>query len=51
MKKRVILRFKRNTIDKPIVYRLGQDYDLVFKYPEGNISPKAESMMGDGDRG
>jgi L-aspartate semialdehyde sulfurtransferase ferredoxin len=45
MKKRVILRFKRNTIDKPIVYRLVKEYDLVFNILRANISPKAESMM------
>ena len=45
MKKRVILRFKRNTIDKPIVYRLVKDYDLTFNILRANISPKAESMM------
>jgi L-aspartate semialdehyde sulfurtransferase ferredoxin len=45
MKKRVILRFKRNTIDKPVVYRLVKDYDLIFTILRANISPKAESMM------
>ncbi len=45
MKKRVILRFKRNTIDKPVVYRLVKDYDLVFNILRANITPKAESMM------
>ena len=45
MKKRVILRFKRNTIDKPIVYRLVKDFDLVFNILRANVSPKAESMM------
>ncbi len=45
MKKRVILRFKRNTIDKPIVFRLAKDYELVFNILRANISPKAESMM------
>lgn len=45
MKKRVILRFKRNTIDKPIVYRLVKDYDLTFNILRANVSPKAESMM------
>jgi ferredoxin len=45
MKKRVILRFKRNTIDKPVVYRLAKDYDLVFNILRASISPKAESMM------
>jgi ferredoxin len=45
MKKRVILRFKRNTIDKPIVFRLVKDYDLIFNILRANVSPKAESMM------
>ena len=45
MRKRVILRFKRNTIDKPIVYRLVRDFDLVFNILRANVSPKAESMM------
>jgi L-aspartate semialdehyde sulfurtransferase ferredoxin len=45
MKKRVILRFKRNTIDKPIVYHLVKDFDLIYSILRANISPKAESMM------
>ena len=45
MKKRVILRFKRNTIDKPVVYRLAKDFDLIFNILRANVSPKAESMM------
>jgi len=40
MKKRIILRFKKNTIDKPIVYKLG------FQYPEGEYF--AESRINDG---
>jgi ferredoxin len=45
MKKRIILRFKRNTIDKPIVYKLVKDYDLIFNILRANILPRAESMM------
>jgi L-aspartate semialdehyde sulfurtransferase ferredoxin len=45
MKKRIILRFKRKTIDKPIVYRLVKDFDLVYNILRANVSPKAESMM------
>jgi formate hydrogenlyase subunit 6/NADH:ubiquinone oxidoreductase subunit I len=45
MKKRFILRFKRNTIDKPIVYRLAKDFDLVYNILRANVSPRAESMM------
>lgn len=45
MKKRVILRFKRSTIDKPVVYKLVRDYNLIFNILRASISPKAESMM------
>jgi ferredoxin len=45
MKKRIILRFKKNTIDKPIVYHLAKDYDLVYNILRANVSPRAESMM------
>jgi ferredoxin len=45
MKKRIILRFKRSTINKPIVYRLINDYYLVFNILRANVSPKAESML------
>jgi len=45
MKKRMILRFKKNTVDKPIVYRLVKDYDLIFNILRANFSPRADSMM------
>jgi ferredoxin len=45
MKKRIILRFKKDTIDKPIVYRLAKDFNLVYNILRANISPRAESMM------
>ncbi|MEI6153307.1 MAG: NIL domain-containing protein [Deltaproteobacteria bacterium] len=45
MKKRIIVRFKRKTIDKPIVYRLAKDYDLIFTILRANVSPRADSMM------
>jgi len=45
MKKRIILRFKKNTIDKPIVYRLAKDFDLVYNILRANVSPRAESLM------
>jgi ferredoxin len=44
-KKRIILRFKKNTIDKPIVYRLAKDFNLVYNILRANVSPRAESMM------
>jgi formate hydrogenlyase subunit 6/NADH:ubiquinone oxidoreductase subunit I len=45
MKKRIILRFKKDTIDKPIVYRLVKDFNLVFNILRADISPRAESLM------
>jgi ferredoxin len=45
MKKRVVLRFKKNTVDKPIVYRLAKDYDLAFNILRASVSPRAESML------
>jgi L-aspartate semialdehyde sulfurtransferase ferredoxin len=45
MKKRMILRFKRNTIDKPVVFRLVKDFNLVFSILRATISPRADSMM------
>ncbi len=45
MKKRFIIRFKRNAIDKPVVYRLAKDFDLIFNILRANVSPKADSMM------
>jgi L-aspartate semialdehyde sulfurtransferase ferredoxin len=45
MKKRVILRFKKSTIDKPIVYRLARDFNLIYNILRANVSPRAESVM------
>lgn len=45
MKKRIIIRFKRKTIDKPIVYRLVKDYDLIFNILRASVFPGADSMM------
>lgn len=45
MKKRILIRFKRKTIDKPIVYRLAKDYDLIFNILRANVFPRADSMM------
>jgi L-aspartate semialdehyde sulfurtransferase ferredoxin len=45
MKKRIIIRFKKKTIDKPIVYRLVKDYDLTFNILRASVFPRADSMM------
>lgn len=45
MKKRILIRFTKNTIDKPIVYRLAKDYNLIFNILRANVLPKADSIM------
>ncbi len=45
MKKRIIIRFKKSMIDKPIVYRLAKDFNLVFNILRANVLPKADSIM------
>ncbi|HOJ43209.1 MAG TPA: NIL domain-containing protein [Syntrophorhabdaceae bacterium] len=45
MKKRILIRFKKNMIDKPIVYRLVKDHNLVFNILRANVLPKADSIM------
>lgn len=45
MKKRILIRFKKNMIDKPIVYRLVKDHNLIFNILRANVLPKADSIM------
>lgn len=42
---KIVLRFTTKTWDKPIVYRLSKDYDLVFNILKASIFPKQESIM------
>jgi len=43
--KRIVLYFSRSTWDKPIVYRLVKDYDLVFNILKAEVLPRQESYM------
>jgi ferredoxin len=43
--KRLVLRFSDKTWDKPIVWRLVKDYDLVFNILKAEIRPKSEAVM------
>ena len=45
MKKRIVVRFQKNKVDKPIVYKLVKDYDLVFNILRANVSQRADSIM------
>jgi len=39
------LRFSKKTWDKPIVYRLAKDYNLVFNILKASVFPRQESIM------
>jgi len=43
--KRVVLHFPHRLIDRPIVYRLIRDYDLVMNILKAFITPKEEGLM------
>jgi len=45
VEKRLVLRFSRQTWDKPIVYKLIKDYNLVLNILIANVLPKQESYM------
>lgn len=44
-KKGLYLRFPSTIVDKPIVYRLVKDYDLVFNILKAIITPGKEGIM------
>ncbi len=43
--KRIVLRFPRRTVDRPIVYHLVKDYDLEFNILKASISPEQEGTL------
>lgn len=43
--KRVVLRFPKRMVDKPILYRLIKDFDLEFNILKASITPEAEGLM------
>ncbi len=45
VKKRLVLRFPHELLDKPIVYKLVKDFDLVFNILQARITPKEEGLM------
>ncbi len=44
-KKRIVLHFPHNLIDKPIAYYLVKDYNLVFNILQAKITPKEQGLM------
>ncbi len=45
IKKRLVLRFSKQIWDKPIVYKLIKDYNLILNILIANILPRQESYL------
>jgi len=45
VKKRIVLTFPHSLLDKPIVYKLVKDFDLVFNILQARITPEEEGLM------
>lgn len=43
--KRIVLTFPHNLVDKPIVYKLVKDYDLIFNILQARVTPKEEGLL------
>ncbi|MBM4284295.1 MAG: (Fe-S)-binding protein [Deltaproteobacteria bacterium] len=41
----LVLRFPREVVDQPIIYRLVKDYDLMFNLLKANINPQQEGVI------
>ncbi len=43
--KKIVLTFPQSLVDKPIVFHLIKDYNLVFNILRASITPKEEGLM------
>ncbi len=43
--KRIVLRFPKELVDKPIVYRLVKDFDLSFNILKAEVNPREEGVL------
>jgi L-aspartate semialdehyde sulfurtransferase ferredoxin len=43
--KKVVLRFPKRMVDRPIIYRLAKDYDLEFNILKASITPEQEGLL------
>ncbi len=41
----LLLRFPRDVVDQPIIYRLVKDYDLMFNLLKAAINPRQEGLI------
>ena len=45
MKKRIVLHFPRQLVDKPIVYKLVKEFNLEFNILKAEVNPKEEGVL------
>ena len=45
MKKRIVLHFPPQLVDKPIVYKLVKDFNLEFNILKAEVNPKEEGVL------
>jgi len=43
--KKIVIRFPKRMVDRPIIYRLVKDYDLEFNILKASITPEQEGLM------
>jgi ferredoxin len=43
--RRIVLHFPRRLVDRPIIYRLIKDYDLVFNILKALVTPEEEGLL------
>lgn len=43
--KKIVLRFPKRMVDRPIIYKLVKDYDLEFNILKASITPEQEGLM------
>lgn len=43
--KRIVLTFPHKLLDKPIVYKLVKEYDLVFNILQASVGPSREGLL------
>jgi ferredoxin len=43
--KRIVLRFPKRLVDRPIVYRLIKDYNLWFNILKASVTPEEEGLL------
>jgi ferredoxin len=43
--RRIVLKFPKNLVDKPLVYHLVKDYDLQFNILNAQVTQKEEGIM------